>query len=77
MYCGISYERKHKKGDLKEQVRIVERYLHDINAKNVQELAYGGANSAFLARRNPLVTFEGIDLSLKPLKRYTKIPNLR
>ena len=33
------------------------------------------SNIAFLARRNPHVTFEGIDLSLKPLKRYAKIPN--
>ena len=31
----------------------------------------------FLAKRNPEVTFDGIDLSLKPLKRFTKIPNLR
>jgi len=77
MHCGISYDGKHKKGDLKEQARIIERYFHDINAKKVLELAYGlGANSAFLAKRNPEITFEGVDLSNKPLRRYTKIPNL-
>ena len=32
-------------------------------------------NTAFLARRNPNVTFDGVDLSHKPLKRYAKIPN--
>lgn len=77
MHCGISYDGKRKKGDLKEQARIIEGYFQGINAKNVLELAYGlGANSPFLARRNPLVTFEGVDLSNKPLRRYTKIPNL-
>jgi ubiquinone/menaquinone biosynthesis C-methylase UbiE len=78
IHCGISYDGRHKKEDFKEQAKIVERYIHDSNAKNVLELAYGwGANSAFLAKRNPEVTFEGIDLSLNPLKRFTKIPNLR
>jgi len=77
MHCGISYDGRHKKDDFKEQARIVESYIHDRNAKNVLELAYGmGTNSAFLARRNPGVTFDAVDLSLKPLKRFTKIPNL-
>jgi len=75
-HFGISYDGKHKRKDFKEQERIVERYIHDSGAKNVLELAYGsGANIASLARRNPDVTFEGIDLSHKPLKRYAKIPN--
>jgi len=78
IHFGISYDGKHKKDDFKEQARIVEGYIHDSNAKNVLELGYGlGANSAFLAKRNPRVSFEGIDISNKPLKRYTKIPNLR
>jgi len=77
LHCGISYDGKYKKEDLKEPARVVEGYIRDIGAKNVLELAYGlGPNSAFLARRNPLVTFEGVDLSLEPLKRYTKMPNL-
>ncbi len=77
MHCGISYDGKDKKEDLKEHARIVERYIHDIDAENVLELAYGlGANMGFLARRNPHVMFDGIDLSLKPLKRYTKMPNV-
>ena len=78
IHFGISYDGKHKKDDFKEQARIVERYIRDTGAKNVLELAYGsGANIASLARRNPDVTFEGIDLSLKPLKRFTKMPNVR
>ncbi len=76
-HFGISYDGKHKKDDFKEQAKIVERYIRDTDAKNVLELAYGlGANSAFLARRNPLVTFEAIDISNAPLKSFTKIPNL-
>ncbi len=76
LHFGISYDGKHKRENFKEQAKIVERYIRDTGAKNVLELAYGmGTNTAFLARRNPDVTFEGIDLSHKPLKRYAKIPN--
>ena len=75
-HYGISYDGKFKKRDLTEQAKIVERYIHTSNAKNVLELAYGfGSNIAFLAKRNPAVNFDGIDLSLNPLKRYAKIPN--
>ena len=79
IHCGISYDGKHKKDDFKEQAKIVEGYIRDSNAKNVLELAYGwGANSGFLAKSQfQEVTFEGVDLSLNPLKRFTKIPNLR
>ena len=76
-HFGISYDGKHKRKDFKEQERIIERYIRDSDAKNVLELAYGsGVNIASLAQRNPNVTFDGIDLSLKPLKRYAKIPNV-
>ena len=76
VHFGISYNGKHKRSDLEEQARIVEKYAHETGAKNVLELAYGmGANTAFLARRNPDVTFDAVDLSHKPLKRYAKIPN--
>jgi len=75
-HYGISYDGKNKKEDFKEQAKIVERYIRHSDAKNVLELAYGmGTNIAFLARRNPNITFDGIDLALKPLKRYEKIPN--
>jgi len=77
-HYGISYDGKHKKEDFKEQARIVEKYIRDRDSKNVLELAYGmGGNMAFLARRNPRVMFEGVDLALKPLKRFTKITNAR
>ncbi len=76
IHFGISYDGKHKRKDYKEQARIVERYIRDSDAKNVLELAYGmGTNIAFLAWRNPDITFDGVDLSHKPLKRYAKIPN--
>jgi sterol 24-C-methyltransferase len=76
LHFGISYDGKHKRENFKEQARIVERYIRDSDAKNVLELGCGmGTNTAFLARRNPNVTFDGVDLSHKPLKRYAKIPN--
>ena len=75
-HFGMSYDGKHKRDDFNEQARIVERYIREIDAKNVLELAYGkGPNMAFLARRNPHITFDGIDLMLKPKKSYAKIPN--
>jgi|GEM_PF-160081 len=77
IHCGISYDGKHKKEDLKEHARIIDRYIHATNAKNVLELGSGlGANSGSLARWNPLVTFTAIDLSCKPLRRFAKLHNL-
>lgn len=77
-HFGISYDGKQKRGDLKEPARLVEKYLHDVDAGHVLELAYGlGANSAFLARRNPQILFDAIDISNKPLRHNTKSPNLR
>ncbi len=76
IHFGISYDGKHKRRDYKEPARVVEQYIRDTDAKNVLELAYGlGANMAFLARRNPRVMFDGVDLSQEPLKRYAKTPN--
>jgi ubiquinone/menaquinone biosynthesis C-methylase UbiE len=50
--------------------------MHDIDAKNVLELAYGrGTNTAFLARRNPHIAFEAVDISNKPLHSYAALPN--
>jgi SAM-dependent methyltransferase len=78
LHCGISYDGTFKKGDVEEDARIVERYIHETHARRVLELGCGlGPNSAFLARRNPEVRFEALDLSNKPLKRIANIPNLR
>ena len=78
-HSGICYDGVYKKDDdLKEHARIVERYIHETDAKSVLELGYGlGSNCAFLARRNPSVKFEAIDMSNKPLRSFSKIPNLR
>ena len=75
-HYGISYDGKYKTDDLKASPRLVEKYLHDIDAKNVLELAYGrGTNTAFLARRNPHIAFEAVDISNKPLRSYAALPN--
>jgi len=50
-HYGISYDGRYKKEDFREQARIVEKYIREIDAKNVLELAYGmGHNMAFLTR---------------------------
>lgn len=77
-HYGISYDGKYKTDDLKESPRLVEKYIQDIDAKNVLELAYGrGTNTAFLARRNPHITFDAVDISNKPLHSYAALPNAR
>lgn len=76
-HYGLSCDGKYEKDDLTEQARFVEEYIHDIRATRVLELACGlGANSAFLASRNPNVTFHAIDIITKPLRRYVTLPNL-
>jgi ubiquinone/menaquinone biosynthesis C-methylase UbiE len=75
-HYGISYDGTYKTDDLKESPRLVETYMRDIDAKNVLELGYGrGANAAFLARRNPHIAFEAVDISNKPLRGYAALPN--
>jgi SAM-dependent methyltransferase len=76
-HCGISYDAKCRRGDFRQQALMIEKSIIDHNARNVLELGYGlGPNSAFLAMRNPDVTFEAIDISNKPLRRFAQIPNL-
>lgn len=77
-HSGISYDGKRKKADFIEQARIIGEYIEDTRARKVLELGCGlGPNSAFLARNCPEVKFDAIDLASRPLKRFTKIPNLR
>lgn len=76
LHCGISYNGKRESSDCQEQAKIVDQYIHDSEAKRVLELGYGlGANSGLLARRNPNVTFDALDVSNKPLRRFAKISN--
>jgi SAM-dependent methyltransferase len=76
-HYGISCDCRFKKDDLTGQARLIEKYIDNIGATRVLELACGlGANSAFLARRNPNITFDAIDIVTKPLRRYSTLPNL-
>jgi arsenite methyltransferase len=77
IHCGISYNGQHNKADFRGQARILDAYVQRENASKVLELGYGlGSNSAYLAKRNPRVTFDAIDISNKPLKGFTKLQNL-
>ncbi len=76
-HLGISYDGRRKRGDVREQARIVEGHMRGMRASRVLEIGCGLApNSAFLARRNPDVVFEASDLTNKPLRHFRKIPNL-
>lgn len=64
MYMGISRDGIYKEDDLLEAARMVERYITELDAKHILELATGrGATSAYLARKHPKIEFEGIELS--------------
>ena len=77
VHCGISYDGKSKKGDFREQARRVDAFVKEESAENVLELGYGlGSNSAYLAKRNPRVIFDAIDISNKPLRSFRRIPLL-
>jgi SAM-dependent methyltransferase len=78
VHYAISYGTRHKSGDLEEQARIVNQYIKKTKANRVLELAYGmGANSAYLAKINPLISLDAIDHANQPLRKYKKIPNLK
>ncbi|MBI2356440.1 class I SAM-dependent methyltransferase [Candidatus Dojkabacteria bacterium] len=64
IYMGVSRDGKYKKEDLLEAARTVEHYIKEISAKSVLELATGrGANSFYLAKRHPDISFQGLDIS--------------
>ncbi len=63
IHMGISRNGKYSKKDLLEQAKLVDKYIRQLKAKKVLELATGrGATSAFLAKTHPDITFEAIDL---------------
>lgn len=80
IHMGISRNGKYNKKDLLEPVHIIEKYIVLADAKKILELATGrGANSAYLAKRHPKITFSGIDLPhgqlSYALNKAKKIPN--
>ncbi len=80
MYMGVSRDGVYKEDDLLEAARFVEKYSKNTHAKKVLELATGrGATSAYLARNNPRIRYDGIDISPGQLsfanKKARKLPN--
>lgn len=64
MYMGISRDGQYKNSDLLEAARFVEKYIPNLNAKNILDLATGrGATSSYLAQKYPAIRFDGIDIS--------------
>ena len=64
VHMGVSRDEIFKEEDLLEHVKFVEGYIEKSNATKVLELATGrGANSSWLAKKYPLVSFHGVDLS--------------
>lgn len=67
MHMGLSRDNKYSSNDLLGQLKIIQRYIEEIEAQQVLELGAGnGSNSFYLAKNNQHVDFIGIDLSKNP-----------
>ncbi len=68
MHMGISKGNRYYPEDLLTHLVIIQEYIKSLKANKVLEIGCGnGSNSIYLARNNPSVSFEGIDLSKKPM----------
>ncbi len=77
LHMGITRGEKYRKEDLLVPLLEIESEIKSSNAKSVVELASGrGANSYFLAKRNPQCNFRLLDLSTSPISKYTQLPNI-
>lgn len=76
MHMGISQNNKLRDQDILTHLKIIKDLIDETSAKNVLELGSGnGANSVYLAKKNPAISFMGIDLSKKirtNLKNYSQ-----
>jgi ubiquinone/menaquinone biosynthesis C-methylase UbiE len=82
IYMGVSRDGIYKEDDLLEAARTVEKYIKQLKAARVLELASGrGATSAHLAKLHPDIEFAGIELSQGQLdfalKKARKIRNYK
>jgi len=76
VHMALSEDGKYHAKDLERMPQEVEKHILEIDAKKVLELASGhGANTIFLAKRNPSVKFFASDLSTKPKKAFYKLKN--
>ncbi|MEX0635708.1 MAG: methyltransferase domain-containing protein [Ferruginibacter sp.] len=80
IYMGISRDGTYKDEDLLEHAKLVEKYIQQIQAKEVLELATGrGASSSYLAKRHSDVKFAGVDLPKGHIsyavKKAKQLPN--
>ena len=76
LHMGISRDSRYKKSDLEEPLREIESKMREVSATRVLELASGhGANTSFLAKRNPTIEFSALDLSTYPKSSFKELEN--
>jgi arsenite methyltransferase len=76
VHMALSEDGRYHAKDLEKMPQEVENHIQEIDAKKVLELASGhGANTLFLAKRNPKIKFFASDLSTKPKRGFYKLQN--
>lgn len=76
LHMGISSNGKYSNNDLEVPLLEIEKYIKEGKVEKVLELASGhGANTIFLADRNPQVEFFAVDLSTKPKRKFYRFEN--
>ncbi|MBP7820348.1 MAG: methyltransferase domain-containing protein [Candidatus Methanofastidiosum sp.] len=76
LHMGISSSGKYSNNDLEVPLLEIEKYIKEGKVEKVLELASGhGANTIFLADRNPQVEFFAVDLSTKPKRKFYRFEN--
>lgn len=76
LHMGISSNGKYSNSDLEIPLLEIDKLIKEDKSQKILELASGhGANTIFLAKRNPDVQFSAIDLSTKPKSKFYKLNN--
>ena len=77
LHMGISANDEYQEEDLEVAVNQINQEIHKNQYADVVELGSGrGANSFYLANKNPNLTIKAVDLSTRPLAKYTSLTNI-
>ncbi len=78
LHMGISERAEYDERDLEVAVEEISQTIKKNNYSTILELGSGrGANSFYIAKRNPDVKITAVDLSINPLIKYKNLSNVK